>query len=114
MKKRPRSVVLVSCLFIATGIIGVAYHASDLKTQDPVQSDLILVLFVRLLAVVGGVFALRGANWARWLLLVWMAYHVGISALHSASELAVHALILVGVSYVLLRPDASGYFRGTS
>src|SRR5262245_42081782 len=114
MKKRPRSVVLVSCLFIATGIIGLAYHASDLTTQDPVQSDLIPVLFVRLFAVVGGVFALRGANWARWLLLVWTAYHVVISALHAASELAMHALILVGVSYVLLRPDASEYFRGTS
>ena len=73
MTKRPRSVVLVSCLFIAAGILGFVYHASELKAQDPVQSDLILVLFIRLLAVVGGVFALRGANWARWLLLVWMA-----------------------------------------
>jgi hypothetical protein len=114
MKKRPRSVVLVSCLFIAAGFIGFAYHASELKAQDPVQSDLILVLFIRLLAVVGGVFALRGANWARWLLLAWMTYHVIISVSRPVPDLVVHGLILAGVSYVLLRPDASAYFRGTS
>jgi len=110
-KKRPRSVTVISCLFIAAGVIGFAYHATEFRVQGPFQYELAWVIFVRLLAIVGGVFALRGANWARWLLLVWIAYHVGVSALHSLSELMMHGVLFVVVAYVLLRAQASAYFR---
>jgi hypothetical protein len=58
------------------------------------------------------VFMLRGCNWARWLLLVWIAYHVILSAFHSLSELVMHSLLFALVAYFLLRPQASAYFRG--
>ena len=35
-----------------------------------------------------------------------------LSALHSILELVVHSVILVGITYVLFRPEASRYFRG--
>ena len=110
-KKRPRSVTAISCLFIAAGIFGFAYHATEFRAQGPFQYELVWVIFVRLLAIVGGVFALRGANWARWLLLVWIAYHVGVSALHSLSELVMHSVLFVVVAYLLLRAQAAAYFR---
>ena len=111
MNNRPRSVAFVGWLFVATGIFGFAYHFTELKVQEPFEYELVWVLFVRLLAIVGGVFMLRGANWARWFLLAWIAYHVILSALHSVSELVIHSFVFAGVAYVLLRPVASTYFQ---
>lgn len=54
---------------------------------------------------------LRGHNWARWLLVTWIAYHVILSAFHAWSELAMHALLLAVVAYFLFRSRASAYFR---
>lgn len=110
---RPRSVTVIGWLFVAAGIVGFVYHATELTTTGPVDSDVVWVLFVRLLAIVGGAFMLRGADWARWLVLAWIAYHVVLSAFHSWSETAVHAVLLAGVAVILLRPEASAYFRPT-
>jgi hypothetical protein len=57
---------------------------------------------------------LRGANWARWVAILWLAYHVVLSAFHSWSEAGVHAVLLAVISYVLLRRDAAEYFSGTT
>ncbi|MDP1677811.1 MAG: hypothetical protein Q8L88_13215 [Bacteroidota bacterium] len=111
MIKRPLSVTIVGWLFIAAGIVGVAYHATELNIHNPFSNDQAWVLFSRLLAIVGGAFTLRGANWARWLLLVWIAYHVYISFFHEFSQLATHAVLLAVISYFLLRPDAKKYFQ---
>ena len=110
MKKRPLPVILLSCLFIVAGAIGIAYHSSELKELGAAP-DLIWVLVVRLLAIVGGVFALRGANWARWLLLAWIGYHVVLSWFHPLSELIMHVVLLIVVVYIFFRPKASAYFR---
>lgn len=111
MNRRPVSITLIGCLFLAAGIVGIAYHATDLSSQRALQNQLFWVLLVRLLAVVGGAFLLRGCNWARWLLLVWMAYHVILSALHSPLQLIVHGLLMVAIAYFLFRRQVSAYFR---
>ena len=110
---RPRSVTVIGWLFIAAGIVGLVYHASALGRSGPLDDEAVWVLLLRLLAVIGGAFLLRGADWARWLVLAWIAYHVALSAFHSWSETAVHAVLLAGVAYLLLRPEAGAYFRGT-
>src|SRR5688572_21812893 len=89
--KRPLSVTLISYLFIISGVVGIIYHASELK-EIATRRDVIWVLTVRLLAVVGGIYALRGATWARWLLVAWIVYHVILSFYHSTAELAMHAV----------------------
>jgi hypothetical protein len=60
--------------------------------------------------VIAGVYMLRGANWARWLAIAWIAFHVGVSYFHSWGEMAMHAAILVVFAYILLRPAAAEYF----
>ena len=75
-------------------------------------SDDILVLAVSLIAVVGGVFLLRGKDWARWLSIAWMALHVVVSFFHSMREVAVHALFLLVFALVLFRQEANQFFRG--
>ena len=114
MKKRPRSITIIGWLFVGAGTIGLAYHATKFKAQRPFEYELIWVCIVRLLAILSGVFILRGSNWARWALLVWLAYHVILSAFHSLSEMAMHSLLLGVVAYFLFRPQASAYFRGAS
>ena len=114
MNKRPRSISVISWLFVAAGAIGLAYHATEFKVDRPFQYDVVWVCLVRLLAILCGVFMLRGSNWARWLLLVWLAYHVILSAFHSLFELAMHGLLLGVIAYFLFRPQASAYFRGAS
>ena len=108
--KRPLSVTIIGLLFIATGVIGVVYHLIALK--HPFQNELIWVFLVRFLAIVCGLFMLLGSNWARWLALAWLAFHVVLSAFHSRSELIMHGVLLVVIAYFLFRPKVVEYFRG--
>ncbi|MGH9504934.1 MAG: hypothetical protein ACRD20_18940 [Terriglobales bacterium] len=113
MKQRPLSVTILSWLFIAAGVVALIYHHNDFKVQHPFHYEMLWIALIRLTAIICGVFMLRGRNWARWLTLLWMAYHVVLSAFHSLDELAVHALFLAVFAYILFRPGAIGYFRGT-
>jgi hypothetical protein len=110
MNKRPLSITVISWLFVAAGAIGLTYHATEFMGQRPFKYDLVWVLVVRILAILCGVFMLRGRNWARWLLLVWIAYHVILSAFHSLSQLVMHGLLLVVIAYFLFRSQASAHF----
>jgi hypothetical protein len=109
--KRPVAVTLVGGLFIAAGIVGLAYHVTDIDTSGPFRLEAVWILLLRLLATVGGVFVLRGRNWARWLVVAWMAYHVALSAWHSPVEIAVHAMLLVLIAYVLFRKQSAAFFQ---
>jgi len=110
MNKRPLTVTLISCLFIAAGAMGIIYHAAELK-QITTNPEVIWILVVRLLAIVGGIFALRSDNWARWLLVAWIAYHVVISFFHTSAELIMHAVIMIITIVALFHPKANAYFR---
>ena len=112
MTKRPISVTIISLIFAAAGVIGVVFHLTEFNLQQPFQYDLVWVVLIRLMAIVCGVYMLRGSNWARWLTLIWIAYHVILSGFHSLFELAVHSLLFAVFAYFLFRPRASEYFRG--
>jgi uncharacterized membrane protein len=105
--KRPWQVTVCGFLFIAVGLMGLVYH----YRETPHDRDFLLISAVRLLAVIGGVFLLLGQNWARWLLLAWLGFHVVVSAFHSAQETIAHIIFLIVIGYALLRPPGSTYFR---
>lgn len=105
--RRPIPVTILGCLFIVAGVVGLAYHLSE----RPLNRWVALIAFIRVLAVVGGVFLLKGRNWARWLMIAWVAFHVGVSAFHSLSDSVAHAVLLVVVAYFLLTPPDSRYFQ---
>lgn len=112
MKRRPLSVTIIGWLFIVAGTVGLVYHATEFKTLYPFQYGVFWVCLVRLAGILCGVFVLRGKNWSRWLLLVWIAYHIALSAFHSLSSVIVHSLLLVVVAFFLFRREASDYFFG--
>jgi hypothetical protein len=109
MRKRPIAVIILSCLLIATGALGLAYHLSDFKTK-PFHLDVVWVSAVRAVAIVSGVFMLFGRNWARWLALAWIGFHVAISFYHSLQQVAVHVLVFLLFAYCLYRSEARSYF----
>ena len=102
--------MLIGWLFIAAGVVGIVYHAAELK-EITTRPEVMGILAVRLLAIVGGFFSLKGANWARWLLIAWIIYHVIISIFHTTAELAMHAVLMVVVILALFHPKANAYFR---
>jgi len=111
MMSRPLSVTLLAFLLIVAGSVGFVYHARDLDLQQPLHNDALWVELVRILAIVAGIFILRGRNWARWLAMAWVAFHVVISFWHTWSQLAMHALVFALFTFFLFRPSATRYFH---
>jgi len=105
--KRPLSVTILGLLYIAVGIGSTVAHLLG----KPSATELATVAVLGLLAVLAGVFMLRAQNWARWLALAWMAFHVALSIFHPLHELIVHTAILVLFAYLLFRPQERAYFR---
>ncbi len=111
MKNRPLPVIITAFIFIIAGCVGLIYHAHEYFEQGAVKNELIWVAFIRILAIVCGVLLLKGVNWARWLAIAWLAYHVVLSSFHSASEAITHFVLLAIVSFLLFIPKSSAYFK---
>ena len=105
--KRPLPLTMLGFLFIAAGVVGLAYHLSE----RPLDRWVALISVIRVLAIVGGVFLLKGRNWARWLMIGWLGFHVVVSALHSLWECIAHAVLFLVVAYFLVTPPDSQYFQ---
>ena len=72
-----------------------------------------------------GVFMLRGFNWARWMLVAWVVYHIFQSIahtrfelmfevfyiLHSPWELLAHMHAYIAILLIVFTPSAHKYFR---
>jgi hypothetical protein len=110
-RKRPHSVTAIAWLFIAAGVLGFGHHVTELDLRQPFADGVLWTLIVRLLALVAGVFMLRGADWARWLALAWLAFHVLLGAAHSVSNAVIHAILLGAIAFALLRPSTTAWFR---
>lgn len=111
MNKRPLSVIVIACLYLVTGAVGFAFHFAAFKPEHPFRYDVVWASLVALIAILCGVYMLRGSNWARWLALAWIVFHVVLSMFHSWFELAVHSLLCAAVAYFLFRARANRYFR---
>lgn len=108
-KKRPIAVTIVACLYLLVGVGGLIGHFHEIV---PINRDGILIAVTEILAIVAGAFMLRGQNWARWLALAWMAFHVVLSAFPPGVPLIMHCVFLVVIGWALLRRNSGEYFRG--
>ena len=100
----PLSVIVIACLYLIVGIGGVVAHFKDLRAPDGIWIEII-----ECLAIVCGAFLLRARNWARWLAVAWMAFHVALS-FGSLPKLAIHSLFLVLIACALFHPGAGRFF----
>ena len=107
--KRPVSVLVLACLYIAVGAIGFSYHFPELLAS---RQNSVWVEVIELLAIVSGVFMILGYNWARWFSLAWMAFHVVIS-FPVLRQFAIHLVFFLIIAWILFRPEARRHFAGT-
>lgn len=105
--KRPYEVTAVGWLFVVIGVLNTAWHL----WKAALDRWMVAILFLTVSAIVAGIFLLRGARWARWLALAWVAFHVGVSALNSVSAALPHAVLLLAIGYVLLGPPTAQYYQ---
>jgi|SRR6185295_19552045 len=107
MPRRPLSITIISWLFILFGSIALlsgVVRGSDLVSHWYIHLS-------RLLQIVAGLFMLYGRNWARWLLVVWIAFHIVVGALHSMFTLVMHVVIFSVILFFVFRRQASAYFH---
>lgn len=114
MTKPPVAVISISVLFLVVGVVGFIHQVVEWVATGGFSTDRGLVLLIDSLAILGAIFLFRAANWARWLVVGWMAFHVVVSAFHPLRELIIHGLFLVALAYFLFRPPVSLYFRKRS
>lgn len=107
-KKPPLPVIVVALLYLTVGVIGFVYH---FRTLLEWQQGSVWVEVTELLAAVIGVFLFRGQNWARWLAVAWMTFHVVLSAFHSYAQAGVHAAFLAPIVWALFAPASATFFR---
>jgi hypothetical protein len=106
------SVIVVALIFLALGVLDITRGLAPLFASAPhwhMATDDAEVLLIGVAAIVGGVYLLRGRNWARWLLAVWMAFHVAIS-IGEPMKLVAHLFIFGFIAFLLFRPRASPHF----
>jgi len=113
MKRPPIPVIIISVVFILVGVGGLIAGISPIIKNHEVRLDSVIVTVSGLTALLSGIFMLRGANWARWLCVAWMAFHAVVSILHTTLELAIHILVLIVLAIVLFRTSAA-WFRKES
>jgi uncharacterized membrane protein HdeD (DUF308 family) len=120
MKDRPRplSITIIGWIFVIFGSIALvsgllpmvnattAQRVADLKSHWIIHVS-------RTAQIVAGLFLLRGRNWARWLLVVWIAFHIVIGALHGVLQLSLHVAIFSVILFFLFRKPASEYLAYT-
>jgi Trk-type K+ transport system membrane component len=111
MKNRPVPVIVVSALFIIAGGVGFVYHLKDFSEPDAKLYEVLWIELVRLIAIVCGFLLLMSINWARWLAIAWLLFHVIISAFHSTTEMILHIAFLLLVGVLLYLPQTSAYFQ---
>jgi len=111
MSPRPISVTVIAWIYIVVGIGGIAGHFTEFNPRHPFELEVVEALVVRLLGIVAGVFLLRGGNWARWLAVAWIAFHVVLSVSHSRQQLIVHSVLFAVITFFLFRPAANEHFR---
>ena len=104
--KRPISIWILSCLYIAVGTIAFVYYFPELIAQ---HEQGMLIELTELLAIVSGIFMLGGRNWARWLALAWMVFHVVIS-FPVIRQFVSHLIILAVIVWVLFLSNTRHYF----
>ncbi len=109
--KRPLSVTILGCIYLAVGIIGFVYHGKEFFARSAFQSDVVWIELTEFVAILCGAFILRGQNWARWLALAWIIFHVMLSV-GVISQFAIHCLFCALIAWFLFRPPAARYFRG--
>ena len=108
--KRPVSLTALALLYVAIGAVGLVVHFPGFRGERGFQRDDVWIELTEAVAILSGVFLLQGKNWARWLALAWILFHVVLSAFDAFRGLVIHSVICVVIGWILFRSPTSNYF----
>lgn len=108
MNKRPWPVIVIATLYLLVGIAGFAFHFSELLARHP---DAFAIEATELLAAISAIGLLMRRNWARWLALAWIIFHVGLSLFHPLRELLIHVAFCLLIAWALFQRETALWFR---
>ncbi len=114
MNKPPIAVIVIAGLLILVGLGGFGRDFMELKSLSANHYESVWIGCVHLLAIVAGGFMLRGRNWARWLAVAWMAFHVAISIHEPLLTVLIHAAFLLLFVWILFFNAAARAWFGSS
>jgi hypothetical protein len=109
--KRPLAVTFIGCLYVLVGVLGFAFHLREFLARHAFHIDVIEIEVTELVALFAGIYVLRGHNWARFLAVAWILFHVILSAFEPDRGLLVHSVICILIIWALFNPAANRYFR---
>jgi hypothetical protein len=110
MKTCPPTITLISFLFVVIGVISTAVHVWQFKVSRPTFLEEVGVYAIGALAVVAGIYMLRGRNWARWLALGWICFHVIVAAFNQPIGLVIHVVFVGLLAWFLFRRESRRWF----
>jgi len=116
MKTCPPIITLLSFLFIAIGVISTAVHVWQFSISKPTALEEAGIYATGGLAVAAGIYMLRGRNWARWLALAWISFHVIVGALNQTFGsaligIAIHSVFVALLAWFLFRRESREWFN---
>jgi hypothetical protein len=123
MNKRPKSVTFISWFFIVTGACSLLTNFTSInnpltlelmaKSLLPVSAQFAMMYVKSAVSITSGIYMLRGANWARFLYIVYCAIILLISLVTFPAKLMlIPGIIIYGIIvFFLLRPNVDVFFN---
>jgi hypothetical protein len=111
MKNRPFPVVIAFTLLVLAGCIGIAYHVKELCDANSNPGGTLWIIFLRMMAVVCGLFLFFRINVAQLLTAAWLISHIVKAALDPKSEVIAPIVFFAIISVLIFLPGSSGYFQ---
>lgn len=108
--QRPLLITLLGWLLILVGTVEFIYRLTKIHRPVHAGDDLWVPLF-ELIILVSGIFLLRGSNWARWLAVAWIGFHITVGFQYSVVQGVIHSLVFLVFVWLLFRPDVNAWFR---
>lgn len=112
---RPTSVTVIGWLAVVIGFgqMWVLYLARHMLNYAEHPPSFFIGFINPGLIVVSGLFLMRGMNWARWVLVIILAYNQ-ISQILKQRPNFIAVIILAAFGYFLFRPAANAFFSGSA
>ncbi len=113
---RPLAVAGIGWLYIVVGVAGLGHDVLAMRGAVFSWSDGWAIPLVHLAAVIAGAYLLRGKDWARWLAIAWIGFHVVFSFNLSPhpGPFVTHLIIFLLLAWGLFRPSSTQYFRAAA
>lgn len=122
MTKRPTSISVISWILIVTGGISLITTTAMInnpdvqdmmaKTPIPIPVQYAMSYVGLLVTILSAVAMLKGANWARYLYVIWnlVGFVIGMATSPMKAAMIPSLVVFLVIAFFLFRPKATAFF----